>query len=246
MKRVIILGATSGIALEVQRQLARRACELLVIARSRQRLAELQADLLVRGAPRVLMYPADLAAISQHEGIFAFACSALPDFDTVLLAYGSMHDQSIAATSIEVLSEELQVNFVSAAAILTLFAADLERRRTGCIAAISSVAGDRGRRSNYVYGSSKGGLSLFLQGLRSRLYPSGVRVITVKPGPVRTSMTDQLPNSVHFADPRKVACDIVRGLERRSPDILYTPGIWRYIMLVVRLIPEAIFKRLSF
>jgi decaprenylphospho-beta-D-erythro-pentofuranosid-2-ulose 2-reductase len=246
MKRVIILGASSGIALEVQRQLAHRACELLVVARSRQRLAELQADLLVRGAPRVLMYPADLAAISQHEDIFAFACSAFPDFDTVLLAYGSMHDQRIAATSIEVLSEELQVNFVSAAAILTLFAADLERRRTGCIAVISSVAGDRGRRSNYVYGSSKGGVSLFLQGLRSRLYPSGVHVITVKPGPVRTAMTDQLPNSAHFADPRKVARDIVRGLERRSPDIIYTPRIWRYIMLVLRLIPEAIFKRLSF
>jgi decaprenylphospho-beta-D-erythro-pentofuranosid-2-ulose 2-reductase len=246
MKRAIILCATSGIALEVQRQLAQRGCELLLVARSPERLAELQADLLVRGAPRVLMYPADLAAISQHEGIFAFACSALPDFDTVLLAYGSMHDQRLAASSIELLSEELQVNFVSAAAMLTRFAVDLERRRSGCIAAISSVAGDRGRRSNYVYGSSKGGLALFLQGLRSRLYPSGVRVITVKPGPTRTPMTDQLPNNLRLADPRQVARDIVRGLERRAPDILYTPAIWRYIMLVIRLIPEGIFKRLSF
>jgi len=246
MKRVIILGATSGIALEVQRQLAARACELLVVARSPERLAELRADLLVRGAPRVLTYPADLASISQHQEVFAYAASAFPDFDTVFLAYGSMHDQKIAATSVAVLSEELQVNFVSAAAVLTLFAADLNGRRTGCLAAISSVAGDRGRRSNYVYGSGKGGLSLFLEGLRSRLYPSGVHVITVKPGPVRTPMTDQLPNSRHFADPRKVARDIARALERRSPDILYTPGIWRYIMLVIRLIPEAIMKRLSF
>jgi decaprenylphospho-beta-D-erythro-pentofuranosid-2-ulose 2-reductase len=140
----------------------------------------------------------------------------------------------------------LQLNFLSAAAVLTLFAADLERRRTGCIAAITSVAGDRGRRSNYVYGSAKGALSLFLQGLRSRLHPAGVRVITIKPGPVRTSMTDHLPNQSRFADPERVARDIVRALERRSPDILYSPKIWRYVMTGVRQIPETIFKRLSF
>src|SRR5215471_21689262 len=190
MRKIIVLGATSTIALEVQRLLARRGCELLVVARSPRRLTELQADLLVRGAPKVWTYPADLSCIAQHEGVFEFAARMLPDFDTVLLAYGSMHDQKVAATSIPVLLDELQVNFVSAAAILTLFAADMERRRTGCIAAISSVAGDRGRRPNYVYGSAKGGLSLFLQGLRSRLYPAGVRVITIKPGQVRTSMTD--------------------------------------------------------
>jgi decaprenylphospho-beta-D-erythro-pentofuranosid-2-ulose 2-reductase len=246
MKRVIVLGATSGIALEVQRQLAHRACELLLVARSRERLAQLSEDLRLRGAPQVPLYAADLADIAQHAGVFEFASRTFPDFDTVLLAYGSMPDQQVASMSVPVLSQELHVNFVSAAALLTLFAADLERRRTGCIAAISSVAGDRGRRSNYVYGSGKGGLSLFLQGLRSRLYPAGVRVLTIKPGPVRTPMTDQLPNSRHFADPRYVARDIIRGLEGRSPDILYTPAIWRYIMLVVRLIPEPVFKRLSF
>ena len=246
MRKVVVLGATSGIALEVERLLANRGCELLVVARSPQRLAELQADLLLRGAPRVLTYAADLSAIPQHAGIITFASHELPDFDTVLLAYGTMHEQRIAADAIAVLSEELQVNFVSAAAILSLFAADLERRRVGCIAAISSVAGDRGRRSNYVYGSAKGGLSLFLQGLRSRLYPLGVRVLTIKPGPVRTPMTDRLPNSMQLADPRSVARDIVRALEGGSPDILYTPPIWRYIMVVVRLIPEALFKRLTF
>jgi short-subunit dehydrogenase len=246
MSKIIVLGATSTIALEVQRQLARRGWELLVVARSARRLAELQADLVVRGAPRVLMYPADLSCIAEHSGVFEFAARVLPDFDTVLLSYGSMHDQKIAATSVPVLLEELQVNFVSAAALLTVFAADLERRRTGCIAAISSVAGDRGRRSNYPYGSAKGALALFLQGLRSRLYPAGVRVITIKPGPVRTPMTDHLPDALPLADPRNVARDIVRGLEGHSPDVLYTPGIWRYIMAVIKLIPEGIFKRLSF
>jgi decaprenylphospho-beta-D-erythro-pentofuranosid-2-ulose 2-reductase len=245
MKKIIVLGATSGIALDVQRQLARQGCELLLVARSPQRLAEIQADLLVRGAQQVVTYSADLAAIQQHAAIFEFVRHTFPDFDTVLLAYGSMHDQKDSETSVDTLLEELQVNFVSATAILTLFAADLERRRTGCLVAITSVAGDRGRRSNYAYGSSKGGLSLFLQGLRSRLHPAGVRVITIKPGPVQTPMTDHMPNSARFADPEQVARDIVRALERRSPDVLYTPKIWRYVMTAVRHIPETVFKRLS-
>jgi short-subunit dehydrogenase len=246
IKKIIILGATSGIALEVQRQLAHRGRKLLLVGRSPQRLAEIGADLAVRGAQRVLTYSADLTSIQQHASIFEFARHNFPDFDTVLLAYGSMHDQKDSENSIDILLEELQANFVSATAILSLFAADLERRRTGCLAAITSVAGDRGRRSNYVYGSSKGALSLFLQGLRSRLHPSGVRVITIKPGPVQTPMTDHLPNSARFSDPEQIARDIVRALERRSPDVLYTPKIWRYVMTAVQQIPETIFKRLSF
>ena len=244
MNKVVILGATSGIVLEVQRQLACRHCELLLVARSTQRLAALRADLLIRGASQVLTYSVELSTVAQHSGILEFVRREFPDFDTVLLAYGSMHNQKESESSIEVLLEELQVDFVSAAAVLTLFAAELERRRMGCIAAITSVAGDRGRRFNYVYGSAKGGLSLFLQGLRSRLQPAGVRVITIKPGPVQTPMTDGLPHTAKFATPERVAQDIVGSLERRSPDILYTPRIWRYIMTAVKLIPESIFKRL--
>jgi decaprenylphospho-beta-D-erythro-pentofuranosid-2-ulose 2-reductase len=246
MKKVVVLGATSGIALEVQRQLARQGCELLLVARSAQRISELQCDLAVRGAQHVFTYAADLACVQQHAAIFDFARRTFPDFDTVLLAYGSMHDQKDSETSVDVLLEELQVNFVSATAILTLFAAELEGRRSGCLAAITSVAGDRGRRPNYVYGSAKGALSLFLQGLRSRLHPAGVRVITIKPGPVQTPMTDHLPNAARFADPEQVGRDIAGALERRSPDVLYTPKIWRYIMGAVQQIPEGIFKRLSF
>ena len=245
-KRIIILGATSGIALAVQRQLSLQGHELLLVARSPERLATLQADLLTRGAQQVFTYSADLASIHQHASIFDFARRTFPDFDTVLLAYGSMHDQKESEASVDTLLEELHVNFVSATAILTLFAADFERRGTGCLAAITSVAGDRGRRSNYVYGSAKGALALFLQGLRSRLHPAGVRVITIKPGPVQTPMTDHLPNAARFADPEQVARDIVRALERRSPDVLYTPKVWRYIMTAVQQIPESVFKRLSF
>jgi short-subunit dehydrogenase len=246
MKKIIFLGATSGIAMEVQRQLAHQGCELLLVARSSERLADLRADLSLRGAPVILTYSADLSSVQQHADIFEFVRRKFADFDTVLLAYGSMHDQKESEVSVDVLLEELQANFVSASAILMLFAADLERRRIGCLAAITSVAGDRGRRSNYVYGSAKGALSLFLQGLRSRLHPAGVRVITIKPGPVQTPMTDHMPNAAHFADPERVARDIVRALVRRAPDVLYTPKVWRYVMTGVRQIPETVFKRLSF
>jgi len=246
MRKVVVLGATSGIALAVERLLAERGCELLLVARSSERLTALQSDLLARGAAQALTCVADLASIDQHAAIFDYARRSLPDFDTVFLAYGSMHDQKESKSSIGVLLDELHVNFVSASAILTLFAAEFEQRRTGCIAAITSVAGDRGRPSNYVYGSAKGALSLFLQGLRSRLHPAGVKVITIKPGPVQTPMTDHLDNAARFADPDLVARDIVRALERRSPDVLYTPRIWRYIMTAVEHVPEAIFKRLSF
>ncbi len=246
MNKIVILGATSAIAVAVERQLARRGCELLLVARSAERMAALQADLLVRGAKQVLVCAADLASIPHHAGIFNFVHRTMPDFDTVLLAYGSMHDQRDAEAAVDVMLEDLHVNFISASALLTLFAADLERRRTGCIAAITSVAGDRGRRSNYVYGSAKGALSLFLQGLRSRLHPAGVRVITIKPGPVQTPMTDHLANFSRFADPEVVAQDIVCALEYRSPDVLYTPRVWRYVMAAVGSIPETIFKRLSF
>ncbi|MGA9356201.1 MAG: SDR family oxidoreductase [Terriglobales bacterium] len=246
VRKVVVLGATSVIAVEVQRHLARRGCELLLVARSPERLATLHSDLLARGAAQVLTCAADLASIEQHAAIFDYVRRALPEFDTVLLAYGSMHNQKDSETSVDLLLDELHVNFVSAAAILSLFASDLEQRRTGCLAAITSVAGDRGRRSNYVYGSAKGALSLFLQGLRSRLHSAGVKVITIKPGPVQTPMTDHLPNANRFAVPELVAADIVRALERRSPDVLYTPKIWRYVMAAVEHIPESIFKRLSF
>jgi len=246
LRKVVVLGATSGIAMEVQRQLARRGCELLLVARSSERLEAVQSDLLARGAKQVLIWEADLASTPQHAAIVDFVRRSFSDYDTVLLAYGSLHEQKQSEASVETLLDELNINFVSASAILTLFAAELERRRMGCIAAITSVAGDRGRRSNYVYGSAKGALALFLQGLRSRLHAAGVAVITIKPGPVQTPMTDHLAGAGRFADPEVVGRDIVRALERRAPDVVYAPKIWRYVMSAVEHIPEGIFKRLSF
>lgn len=246
MKKVVILGATSGIAQEVQRLLIKEGIELLLVARSTERLTVIAADLETRGAVNVVTFAADLADVSTHAGVLAYAQEQLPEFDTVLLAYGTMLDQERCKRSVQLALRELDTNFISAAALLTLFAEYFEARKRGCIAAITSVAGDRGRRSNYVYGSAKGALSLFLQGLRSRLYEAGVRVITIKPGPVDTAMTDHMVKGAMFADPKDVAKDICRALEKRSPEILYTPWRWRYVMAIVRAIPEPLFKRLNF
>ena len=184
MRRVVILGATSGIALEVERQLARQGCELFLVARSPQRLSELQVDLCVRGARQVFTYAADLASIQQHASIFEVARRAFPDFDTVLLAYGSMHNQKESETekSVDVLLNKLQVNFVSASAILILFAADF-----GTLANGMSGGGLRRRRRSrttleLVYGSAKGGLSLFLQGLERSYMPREYRLLPSSQG----------------------------------------------------------------
>ncbi len=242
MQKIIVLGATSGIAQATQRCLAEKNKELLLVARSSERLEAVAADLRVRGAGKVVIYAADLDDLSVHQRIVAFAEEALPGFDTVLLAYGSMRDQHDCEKCVDLAVREWHTNFVSPAALLTLFANALESRGTGCIAAITSVAGDRGRRSKYVYGAAKGALSLFLQGLRNRLHPK-VSVITIKPGPVATPMTAHMDTG-KFAAPERVGRDICRTLERRSPDVLYTPWFWRYIMNIIRMVPEPLFKRL--
>jgi short-subunit dehydrogenase len=163
-------------------------------------------------------------------------------FDTLLLAYGSMLDQTQCDHSGELTAQQLHTDFVSAAALLTAFADYFEIRKSGCMAVITSVAGDRIRRSNYVYGTAKGALTLFLAGLRSRLRGTGVKVLTIKPGPVNTAMTAHLSNSRKFADPELVARDICQALQRRAPEVVYTPAHWRYIMQAVRAIPEPIFN----
>ena len=245
MHKIVILGATSEIAQQAQRLLATADREMLLIGRSPERLEAVAADLRVRGTRQVITLTSDLADETQHPRVIAFVLEHFADFDCVLLAYGTMLNQEECPHSVEMSLQEWHSNFVSAAALLTRFAEILEQRRSGCLAAITSVAGDRGRKSNYVYGAAKGALSLFLQGLRGRLHAANVRVLTIKPGPVETPMTAGILRSRAFADPASVARDICRALEQPSVNILYTPWYWRYVMTIVKLIPEAAFKRLS-
>jgi decaprenylphospho-beta-D-erythro-pentofuranosid-2-ulose 2-reductase len=255
-RKIVVLGATSKIAQEIARLAAAEHKELLLVARHPERLAAVAGDLAARGASRVECIAADLAAIAAHPALVDEILAKMPDFDTLLLAYGTLSEQARAEDSADYALAELNANFTSAVSLLTRLSNALlsnallgrvqSGRPGGCIAIVTSVAGDRARRSNYIYGTAKGALALFAQGLRAKLYSSGVRVLTIKPGPVLTPMTAHLSGSAKFADPAAVARAIYREMEHGRRDILYVPSRWRWIMTVIRLIPERIGKKLKF
>lgn len=244
LERIVIAGATSGIAREVGRLLARRGARLFLVARDRAKLDAVAADLRVRGAGAVYSATADLGSTSGHEKWWPEALAALGEPDGVLIAHGILGDAERARRDASHTVEILTTNFLSVAAMLAPISTWFEQRRSGVIAVIGSVAGDRGRQSNYVYGASKGGLDIFLQGLRNRLFHAGVDVVTIKPGFVDTPMTAHLPKTPLFASAESVARGIVSAMEA-GREVVYLPFIWRWILLVLRAIPEPIFKRLK-
>lgn len=241
-RRVLIVGATSAIAMEVGRAYAERGASLFLAGRSPERLDAVAADLRVRGAAPVETMVLDVLARDRHADLVdrAFAAGEL---DAALLAHGVLPDQARCQERPEEAVRALEVNFTATVALLTLLANRFEAQRRGTIAVIASVAGDRGRQSNYVYGASKGGLHVFLQGLRNRLHHSGVSVITLKPGFVDTPMTAGMPSNPLFASSRRAGRAIFRAIEARR-DVAYIPWFWRPIMALITSLPEFVFKRL--
>ena len=244
MKRIVVFGATSAIAQACARIWAGRGDALFLVGRNAERLKAVAGDLKVRGAPKVEFLAHDLADLEAHERLVGRADEALGGIDVALVAHGVLGDQMLLREDISLAVESIQVNFVSAASLLSHLANLMEKRKGGTIAVISSVAGDRGRQSNYVYGAAKAGLTAFASGLRNRLQKSGVSVVTIKPGFVDTPMTAHVKKGPLFARPDTVARAIVRAIDRRK-DVVYVPGFWRPIMWLIRSIPERIFKRLS-
>lgn len=241
---VVIIGATSAIAHETAKRFARDGAQLFLVARSPEKLEAVKNDLQVRGARRVDSFVLDLRELERHQEMLQAALDALGDIDMVLIAYGTLADQRLCQQSAARTLEEFTNNCTSVIALLTILANYFEPRKRGCIAVISSVAGDRGRPSNYVYGAAKGALSIFLQGLRARLAKSGVAVVTVKPGFVDTPMTASLKKGLLFASARKVGEGIYTAM-LKGKETVYLPWFWRPIMLVVKSIPEPLFKKLS-
>ena len=240
---ILIFGATSAIAQAVARRYAKRGARFFLVARNAERLATVAADLKARGAAEVETAAADLADLSRHASLVSQARTALGTFDRVLIAHGTLTDQKAAEADAAVMAREIGINFISAASLLTSIATVMEGQGKGAIAVIGSVAGDRGRQSNYVYGSAKAGLGAFVQGLRHRLARHGVNVTLVKPGFVDTPMTAGLAKGGPlWAQPAQVAADIEAAMERGAA-MLYTPWFWRWIMLIIRSVPDAIFRR---
>lgn len=245
MQKVVIFGATSAIAHATARLLVARGCSVFAVGRHAGRLSAVIADLEVRRGPDQVVagIGADLDVISEHARLFDAAHASLGGIDTVLIAHGILPDQAACAAATEPMLAAIQTNAISAVAL----ASEAARRlgRGGIIAAIGSVAGDRGRQSNYVYGAAKGMLALFLQGLRNQLSAQGVHVLTIKPGFVDTPMTAGIRRKGPlWASPERVAAGIVGALEARR-DVVYLPWFWAPIMWIIKSIPERMFKRMS-
>jgi short-subunit dehydrogenase len=245
MKKILVIGAGSAIAEATARVFAQRGDALFLVGRKADVLESMCADLRVRGAKVVGMHAMDANAFAGHEAMLNAADSALGGLDTVLIAHGTLSDQKACEGSVDQTLRELNTNGVSVVALLTLIAARFEQRRAGTIVVISSVAGDRGRQSNYVYGSAKALVTAFTSGLRQRLFPLGVNVITIKPGFVDTPMTAAFPKGALWAKPQQIANGIVSAVDRGSATVLYLPKFWRLIMLIIRSIPETVFRRLK-
>lgn len=245
-QRVLVIGATSGIAQAVARRYAERGGRLFLAARSTSKLEAVAADLRARGAGAVDTFMVDAVDHAQLERMLDAAWTALGSVDVALVAHGSLPDPVRAAADIDYMVREFRINAESVLVCLAGLAQRFALQGAGVIAVIGSVAGDRGRASNYQYGAAKAALHAFASGLRARLHARGVHVLTIKPGFVATQMTAHLRlPALLVADPDGVAKRIVSAVERRAA-VVYVPGFWRLIMTVVRLLPEAIFKRLDF
>lgn len=248
MKNVLVIGATSAIAEHCARLWATRGGKLFLVGRNAERLQIIADDLRVRGqtqGTQVAAWVMDATDIAAHSAMFEAAHTFLGPLDAALIAHGTLPDQKACEASVETTLAEIAGNGVSVVALATGLANLFEQQGRGCLAAIGSVAGDRGRQSNYTYGAAKALVDRYFEGLRNRLVPKGVSVLLIKPGFVDTPMTAALAKGGPlWATPQQVAEKIVQAMDS-GRQVLYTPWFWRWIMLIIRHIPESIFVRLK-
>ena len=244
MSNILILGATSAIAKHTARLLAADEHSLYLVARNEDKLSAMKQDMLVRGAKEVNYETLDLADDKQHTQLIQRITTTMGSIDTVLIAYGTLANQEISASSYEKTLKELQINCLSVISLLTILANQLETQVSGSIAVISSPSGDRGRQSNYIYGTAKGALSIFLQGLRNRLAKSNVHILTIKPGFVDTPMTKGFKKGFLWVSPEVISKGIYNAIKKKK-EVVYLPFFWLFIMLGIKSIPEKIFKHLK-
>lgn len=243
-KPILILGATSAMARAAAIIWAKRGHDLFLASRDKNEVERIAADLTIRYEVTVKHAAFSIENTSEHGAFINRAVQDMGDVFGVLLACGYLGDQAKAAHDFVEAERIIDVNYTGACSVLTHCANHLARQQSGFIAAISSVAGDRGRQSNYLYGSAKGGLSIYLEGLRNRLFAQKVHVLTIKPGFVDTSMTYGKPGMFLVASPEHVAEAIVKAVDKKK-NVIYVPWFWRIIMSIICSIPECIFKRLK-
>jgi decaprenylphospho-beta-D-erythro-pentofuranosid-2-ulose 2-reductase len=242
MSYVLIVGAKSDIAKATAREYAKNGYDLYLAARNTGELAEFANDITVRTAKKVKLVELDILNYKSHQ-VFYDNLDEKPL--GVISAVGYLGDQVKAQSDFTEAQKIIDTNYTGVVSLFNIIANDFEMRKSGFIVGISSVAGDRGRKSNYVYGSAKASLTAYLSGLRNRLYDAQVHVLTVKPGFVATKMTEgmDLPDKL-TAQPEEVASDIYKA-QQKNRNVLYTKWIWKYVMLIIKMIPEWKFKGMS-
>lgn len=243
-QRILIIGATSAIAEAVARLYATRNASLYLLARNRNRGEAIAQDLTVRGAAEARNDTFNASDLAAHADVLESAWAAFGGFDVVLIAHGTLPDQARCDTDTDYALREFTINGVSTIALANRIAQKLEVQGTGTLAIISSVAGDRGRASNYLYGAAKAAVSAYASGLRQRSNARGINVLTIKPGFVDTPMTAAFKKGALWAKPDQIARGIVHAIGKRR-SVVYLPRFWWPIMTLIRCIPEFVFRRIK-
>lgn len=242
MANILLLGATSDMSISLAESYAKEGHHLLLAARNQNQLSAVQSDLKIRFECPVDIYDFDACDFDSHN-TFYNSLSQQPDI--VICIFGYLGEQEKAQNEWAESKLIIDSNYTGACSILNIIANDMEARKAGTIAGISSVAGERGRMSNYMYGSAKAGFTAYLSGLRNRLFKSKVHVLTVKPGFVNTKMTEGLPLPAPLtAQPEDITKAIRKAIKKQT-NTIYVFSKWRLIMYIIKSIPEFIFKRLS-
>jgi hypothetical protein len=245
-QNILIIGATSGIAEAVARRYAEQGARFFLVARNSNKLQAVSTDLAARGAKEVQTFVMDANDSDLVPQMVDAAWKAFGAIDVALVAHGTLPDQQRSESEIPYAIAEFRTNAESVIACLAGLAQRFEWQGKGVIAVIGSVAGDRGRANNYLYGAAKAAIDTYASGLRARLFKSGVHVLIIKPGFVKTPMTAQLNlPELLTVTPEIVARDIQKAIAKRK-DLLYTPWFWTWIMLIIRWMPAPIFKRMKF
>ncbi len=242
---IVILGATSAIAHSVSKCYVAKDVNFILVARNNEKLDIVAQDLISIGAGSVEKYTLDFDNYKKQSDFVHYIESKGIVIDLLFLAYGVLHTQIDCEKNISNTIEQINSNYNSVIVLLTMISPLLEKNQRGCIAVITSVAGDRGRKSNFIYGSAKAGVTTFLEGLRYKLFESGVSVVTLKPGFIDTPMTEDYKKGLLWVSSDVAANYIVKAISRKKA-IAYIPPFWFWIMFVIRLIPNFIFRKLNF
>jgi len=242
-KTILILGGNSDVGKSLAKDFGRLGLNLILTSRKEGQLDSFKSDLEIRNEINCDVQLFDVLDFNSHQ-LFYNNLKSKPDI--VISCIGYLDNQEDSQNDFEETLKSIQTNFTGLVSILNIISNDFEKRKEGVIIGISSVAGDRGRGSNYIYGSSKSGFTSYLSGLRNRLNKSGVKVITIKPGFIKTKMTNHLDlPKVLTASSDDISKDIINSINR-DKNIIYTKWFWKWIMLIIRITPESFFKKLNF